>query len=413
MAVGQLQVGKPPRPRSYTACTRQSVPVLPRLLMQVPSLARRIRPGQRTLAPADCAASWRFITASRNPTALSSRYLIPGSLNSGSPLIVAHAAVALSERPPGPRARARRNKVMPLIDLAAALYGLGLASELVKIEIVWQPVQKGVELVGRQRGYVFHLVESYHYTSKLNHYFNAYGALRGLPRRRGAPATVAPARGKAFPTKWPAGRKAPLSSRNSGFPSSDFVIKPLLYISMTEETSPTMTSATAQTSCARPPEGPGNAPAEGIRCPKALDRRRSLVSFGRKRSSARRAASINSPDARLRLPHALAEAAVLVPKGVVCLTSALQYHELTLQMPSVVWMAMSAPPGVRSRLSTYPIRALYGVGADRRGGASPHRECGCVHHGSGEDNRRLLRYRTKVGLDVAMEGLREGLRRRR
>ena len=46
------------------------------------------------------------------------------------------------------------------------------------------------------------------------------------------------------------------------------------------------------------------------------------------------------PDTQIEAAHMLAEAAVLVPKGVVCLTSALQYHELTLQMPSAVWMAI-------------------------------------------------------------------------
>ena len=36
----------------------------------------------------------------------------------------------------------------------------------------------------------------------------------------------------------------------------------------------------------------------------------------------------------------LAEAAALVPKGIICLVSALQFHGLTLQMPSSVWMAI-------------------------------------------------------------------------
>ena len=43
-----------------------------------------------------------------------------------------------------------------------------------------------------------------------------------------------------------------------------------------------------------------------------------------------------TPDAR----HTLAEAAALVPKGVICLNSALQFHELTLHMSSAVWMAI-------------------------------------------------------------------------
>ena len=45
-------------------------------------------------------------------------------------------------------------------------------------------------------------------------------------------------------------------------------------------------------------------------------------------------------DAQVEAAHTLAEAAALVPKGIVCLTSALQYHELTLQMPAAVWMAI-------------------------------------------------------------------------
>jgi len=48
------------------------------------------------------------------------------------------------------------------------------------------------------------------------------------------------------------------------------------------------------------------------------------------------------PDAQVEAAHTLAEAAALVPKGIVCLTSALQYHELTLQMPAAVWMAKRA-----------------------------------------------------------------------
>src|SRR5579872_1941604 len=45
------------------------------------------------------------------------------------------------------------------------------------------------------------------------------------------------------------------------------------------------------------------------------------------------------PGSQIEAAHALAEAAVLVPKGVICLISALQYHELTLQTPSHIWMA--------------------------------------------------------------------------
>src|SRR5208282_2239705 len=100
--------------------------------MQVPSPARRIRPAQSTgradgppedrlpLALPDFAASWLAITALRNPTALSSRYCTPGSLIWAGPSMVAHAAVSLSDNPPGPRASARRSRLVPVPTLRLA-----------------------------------------------------------------------------------------------------------------------------------------------------------------------------------------------------------------------------------------------------------------------------------------------------
>ena len=52
-------------------------------------------------------------------------------------------------------------------------------------------------------------------------------------------------------------------------------------------------------------------------------------------------------NARLGARHMLAEAAALAPKAVICLASALQFHDLTLQRPSAVWMAIAAPAGNR------------------------------------------------------------------
>jgi predicted transcriptional regulator of viral defense system len=46
------------------------------------------------------------------------------------------------------------------------------------------------------------------------------------------------------------------------------------------------------------------------------------------------------PGAQVEAAHTLAEATALVPKGIICLISALEYHKLTLQMPAAVWMAI-------------------------------------------------------------------------
>ena len=112
--------------------------------------------------------------------------------------------------------------------------------------------------------------------------------------------------------------------------------------------------------------------------------------------------------------HTLAEAAVLVPKGIVCLTSALQFHELTLQMPSAVWMAIDRTAW-RPKIDYPRIRFVRFTGPALTEGVVRHRIEG-VEVPVTEPARTIVdcfRYRAKVGLDVAMEGLREGLRRRR
>ena len=120
------------------------------------------------------------------------------------------------------------------------------------------------------------------------------------------------------------------------------------------------------------------------------------------------------PDAQIEAAHTLAEAATLVPKGVVCLTSALQYHELTLQMPSAVWMAIERTAW-RPRIDYPRIRFVRFAGPSLTEGVVRHRIDG-VAVPITDPTRTIIdcfRYRAKVGLDVAMEGLREGLRQRR
>src|SRR5947209_3341826 len=53
--------------------------------------------------------------------------------------------------------------------------------------------------------------------------------------------------------------------------------------------------------------------------------------------------------------HTLAEAAKLVPKGIICLTSALAYHELTDAIPSRVWTAIGLKDW-RPRVSDPPLQ---------------------------------------------------------
>lgn len=112
--------------------------------------------------------------------------------------------------------------------------------------------------------------------------------------------------------------------------------------------------------------------------------------------------------------HILAEASALVPKGVICLISALQFHELTLQMPSAVWMAIDRTAW-RPKIDYPPIRFVRFTGPSLTEDVERHSIEG-VEVAITNQARTIVdcfRYRTKVGLDVALEGLREGLRQRK
>ncbi len=120
------------------------------------------------------------------------------------------------------------------------------------------------------------------------------------------------------------------------------------------------------------------------------------------------------PEASIDTHHTLAEAAKLVPKGVICLTSALAFHELTDQVPAKVWMAIG-PKDWRPNFQYPPVRFVRFTGM--------HLNTGLRHHlidgvkvpvfGVAKTIADLFRYRSTVGIGVALEGLREALRTKR
>jgi predicted transcriptional regulator of viral defense system len=128
------------------------------------------------------------------------------------------------------------------------------------------------------------------------------------------------------------------------------------------------------------------------------------------------------PDAPIDTHHSLAEAAKRVPKGVVTLTSALAFHDLTDTIPSRVWMAIG--PKDRQPLPTNPHMQFVRFGPERlQEGVETHIIDGCpVKIFSPAKTvvdlfryRRSAgtRYRHSTGLNLALEGLREVLRTRK
>jgi len=119
-------------------------------------------------------------------------------------------------------------------------------------------------------------------------------------------------------------------------------------------------------------------------------------------------------DATLDVNHSLAEVFKLVPKGVICLTSALAFHGLTDRLPGKVWIAIG-PKQWRPRFEYPPVRFARFAG-DRLVQEVEHHVIDGVSvpiFGIAKTIADMYRYRQTVGIDVALEGLREALRQKK
>ncbi|MGX5830209.1 type IV toxin-antitoxin system AbiEi family antitoxin domain-containing protein [Mesorhizobium sp. 43Arga] len=119
-------------------------------------------------------------------------------------------------------------------------------------------------------------------------------------------------------------------------------------------------------------------------------------------------------DAPLAASHSLAEAAKRVPKGVVCLVSALAFHGLTDQLPKHVWIAIGRkdwapkPDGTSIRIVRFTESLLNESVETHIVESVPVKVFGIV-----KTIADCFRYRNKIGLSVAIEGLQEALRQRK
>ena len=119
-------------------------------------------------------------------------------------------------------------------------------------------------------------------------------------------------------------------------------------------------------------------------------------------------------DADISEYRSLAEASKKVPHAVVCLLSALRFHDLTTQNPHEIWMAI----GEKARLPKaheQGIRFLRFSEATLHYGVSIHTIEGVqvpVYHPA-KTVADCFKYRNKTGLDVALEALRDCWRQRK
>lgn len=116
-------------------------------------------------------------------------------------------------------------------------------------------------------------------------------------------------------------------------------------------------------------------------------------------------------DAALDTHQSLAEVSRLVPKGVICLASALAFHGLTDQMPPTVWIAI-ARKGWRPRLRYPPIRVARFSDDELQRNVEHKEIAGTVVpvFSVAKTVADLFRYRRTLGDALAIEGLRQALR---
>lgn len=111
--------------------------------------------------------------------------------------------------------------------------------------------------------------------------------------------------------------------------------------------------------------------------------------------------------------HHLAQVARRVPRGVFCLLTALRFHDIGTQSPRQVWIALDGKAR-RPRLEYPELRIARFSGRALSEGIEEHRVEGVTVrvYGAAKTVADCFKYRNKIGLEVALEALREYRRRR-
>ena len=120
------------------------------------------------------------------------------------------------------------------------------------------------------------------------------------------------------------------------------------------------------------------------------------------------------PDRQISGQGALAEVAQKHPQSIVCLMSALRIHELTTQSPFEVWIAI--PNKARAPKMDYPpLHIVRFSGTALTNGIELHTIDGVTVRVTNVARTVVdcFKFRNKIGLDVALEALREAWRDKR
>lgn len=120
------------------------------------------------------------------------------------------------------------------------------------------------------------------------------------------------------------------------------------------------------------------------------------------------------PDALFSEHQTLLETAKTVPNGVVCLLSALRFHDLTTQNPFEVWLAIERKARI-PQVETLPLRIMFFTDKAFTEGIETHNIEGVPLrvYNPAKTVADCFKYRNKIGLDVALEALRDVWRQKK
>lgn len=112
--------------------------------------------------------------------------------------------------------------------------------------------------------------------------------------------------------------------------------------------------------------------------------------------------------------HTLAQVAKRVPQGIFCLLTALRFHGLTTQAAPEVWIALPEKAR-RPRLDSPRLRVARFSGPALTEGVEEHQAEGVTLriYSAAKTVADCFKYRNKIGVDLAVEALRDFTRTHR
>jgi predicted transcriptional regulator of viral defense system len=118
-------------------------------------------------------------------------------------------------------------------------------------------------------------------------------------------------------------------------------------------------------------------------------------------------------DSEVSQNFGLAQISKRIPHGVICLLSALQFHEIGTQRPFEVWIAIDQK-AAKPRIDYPPVRIVRFSGKALSGGIESYRIEGVEVKifNIAKTIADCFKYRNKIGLDIALEALKDCRQRR-